>query len=327
MKTLTTLLVRGLLLTTLACATSLAAAQEYPNRPIRLIVPYPPGGAVDIFARAIAAKVAETSKWTMVVDNRAGAGGSLGLDQAAKAVPDGYTLVLGQTSNFSIAPALFPNLPYDPLKDLVAVAPVATAPSLLVVGANSPYKSLNALLAGARANPGKVDLATPGNGTVAHLTGELLQSVAKVKFQHIPYKGSPQAITDLIAGETDVFVATVPTALPQLRTGRMVALAVTSLRRSPELPQVPTIEEAGGFKGFEAVSWWGFFAPAKTPAAIVQRVSAEVAQALKTPEVKARFAAEGADMLGGSAEEFAAFVRKDHARWGQVVREAGVKVD
>jgi tripartite-type tricarboxylate transporter receptor subunit TctC len=262
----------------------------------------------------------------VVVENKPGVGGNLGVEQAAKSPPDGYTVVMGQTSNLAINPTLFPKLPYDPLKDLAPVTLVASAPLVLVVSANSPFKSLADVVAAAKAKPDHLTFGSPGNGTVAHLTGELLQSAAGVKFQHIPYKGSSQALTDLMGGQVQIFMSSVPTALSQIKGGKLRALAVTGAKRAAELPNVPTIAESG-YKGFDATTWFGLLVPAKTPAEIVKRLNDEVNKVLKDPDVRAKLASEGGEALGGSPEQFAALLKTDIARWGKVVKDSGAKVD
>jgi tripartite-type tricarboxylate transporter receptor subunit TctC len=301
-------------------------AQTYPAKPIKLIVPFPPGGGTDLFSRTIGQKLAETLKWVVVVENKPGVGGNLGVEQAAKAPPDGYTVVMGQTSNLAINPTLFPKLPYDPIKDLTPITLVASAPLVLVVAANSPFKSLADVVAAAKAKPGDITFASPGNGTVAHLTGELFQNAAGVKFQHVPYKGSSQALTDLMGGQVQIFMSSVPTALSQIKGGKLRAIAVTGAKRTSELPNVPTIAESG-YKGFDATTWFGLLVPAKTPPEIVKRLNTEVNKILKDPEVRAKLASEGGDVLGGSPEEFATLLKADIGRWGKVVKDSGAKVD
>ena len=309
----------------LAFFVSAAAAQDYPAKPIKLIVPFPPGGGTDISARTLVSKLSESAKWTFVVENKPGAGGNLGIEQAVRSPADGYTLVIGQTSNLAINPALYAKLPYDPLKDLAPVALVVSAPVVLVVAANSKYRSLGELIAEARKDPG-VTFASPGNGTVSHLAGELLQRAAGVKLTHVPYKGAAQAMTDTLGGQVQSFMSSVPSALSHIKSGRLRALAVTSAQRSPELPSVPTVAESG-YRGFEASTWYGLLAPAGTPASVIARLNAEVNRALATQEVRARLASEGGETLGGSPEQFAAFLAAEHAKWGRVVRESGAKVD
>ena len=310
----------------LAAFAAAAPAQDYPAKPIRLIVPFPPGGGTDIAARTVANKLSEALRWTFVVENKPGAGGNLGVEQAVKSPPDGYTLVIGQTSNLAINPALYAKLPYDPLKDLSPIALIVSAPVVLVVAANSPYKSLGDLLAAARRDPGAVTFASPGNGTVSHLAGELLQRASGVKFTHVPYKGAAQAMTDLLGGQVQSFMSSVPSALAQIKGGRLRAIAVTSAKRAAEMPEVPAIAESG-YAGFDATTWYGLLAPAGTPAAVIKRLNAEVNRALGMPDVSGRLAAEGGEVLGGSPERFASLLKADHAKWGRIVKESGAKVD
>jgi tripartite-type tricarboxylate transporter receptor subunit TctC len=302
-----------------------AFAQGYPNKTIKVIVPFPPAGGTDIYARVVAAKLTETLKWTVVVDNRPGAGGNIGVDAAAKSPPDGYTMVIGQTSNLTISPSLYSKLPYDPVKDLVPVVLLGSGPVALVVRADSRFKTLKDLLDEARAKPGTISFASPGNGTVAHLAGVRLQKAAGVKFEHIPYKGASAAIPDLLGGSVDIYMSSVPTVQSHLASGKMRALAVTSAKRSAILPNVPAIGES--YPGFDAVTWFGFLMPAGTPAPIVAKMNEEVNRVLKNPEVRAKIAAEGGDVIGGTPEDFAKFIRSELAAWGPLVRESGAKVD
>jgi tripartite-type tricarboxylate transporter receptor subunit TctC len=311
---------------TVALFAGAAMAQAYPVKPIRMIVPFPPGGGTDIAARAIANKLSEDLKWTFVVENKPGAGGNLGVEQAVKSPADGYTLVIGQTSNLAINPTLYAKLPYDSLRDLSPVALIVSAPVVLVVALNSRYASLGDLLAAAKTDPGGVTFASPGNGTVSHLAGELLQRAAGVKLTHVPYKGASQALTDTLGGQVQSFMSSVPSALSQIKAGRLRAIAVTSAKRSSELPNAPTIAESG-YRGFEANTWYGLLAPAGTPPAIVARLNAEVNRALATPELRHRLAAEGGEALGGSPEQFASFLKAEHAKWGRVVRESGARAE
>jgi len=310
----------------LALSAGAAMAQAYPAKPIRLIVPFPPGGGTDIAARTIANKLSESVKWTFVVENKPGAGGNLGVEQALKSPADGYTLVIGQTSNLVINPALYAKLPYDPLRDLSPVALIVSAPVVLVVAANSRYASLDDLLAAAKTDARGITFASPGNGTVSHLAGELLQRAAGVKLTHVPYKGASQALTDTLGGQVQSLISSVPSALSQIKGGRLRAIAVSSAKRARELPEVPTIAESG-YKGFEASTWYGLLAPAGTPAAIIARLNAEVNRVLKTPEVRERLTAEGGEPLGGSPEQFASFLKTEHAKWGRVVKESGARAE
>jgi tripartite-type tricarboxylate transporter receptor subunit TctC len=310
----------------LALFAAAAAAQDYPAKPIRLIVPFPPGGGTDISARTVANKLSEGGKWTFVVENKPGAGGNLGVEQAVRSPADGYTMVIGQTSNLAINPALYAKLPYDPLRDLSPVALLVSAPVVLVVTANSKYKSLADLIAAAKNDPGAITYASPGNGTVSHLAGELLQRAANVKLSHVPYKGAAQALSDTLGGQVQSFMSSVPSALAHVKGGRLRALAVSSAKRSPELPAVPTIAESG-YPGFEANTWYGLLVPAGTPAPIIALINTEVNRVLAMREVRDRLASEGGDTLGGSPERFAAFLAAEHAKWGRVVRESGARVD
>ncbi len=310
----------------LALVAGSSLAQDYPAKAIRLVVPFPPGGGTDIAARTLANKLAETAKWNFVVENKPGAGGNLGVEQAVRAPADGYTLVIGQTSNLAINPALYAKLPYDPLKDLSPIALIVSAPVVLVVAADSRFKSLADLVAAAKRDPGAVSFASPGNGTVSHLAGELLQRAAGIRLTHVPYKGAPPALTDTLGGQVQSFLSSVPSALGHIKTGRLRALAVTSAKRSAEMPDVPTIAESG-HAGFEANTWYGLLAPAATPAPVVARLNAAANRVLAMPDVRQRLASEGGDALGGTPEEFAAFLRAEHAKWGRVVKESGAKLD
>lgn len=303
-----------------------AYAQPYPNKPIKLVIPFPVGGGTDIFARTVGQALTDTFKWTVVPDNKPGAGGNLGIDAVAKSAADGYTIGLGQTSNLAINPTLYAKLPYNPLKDLTPVALLASAPLVIVVPENSPYKSFAEISAAAKSKPGQITYGSPGNGTVAHLAMELLQKSAGIKLQHIPYKGSTQALTDLMGGQIQIYASSIPTALSQIKDGRLRAIAVTSLTRSPSLPAIPTIAESG-IKGFEAITWFGFVVPAGTPSNIVQELNKNINQVLKQPEVKAKLMSDGGDVLGGTPEQFANLLAKDLVRWGKVVKDSDTKLD
>ncbi len=307
-------------------ASTSALAQGYPSKSIRVIVPFPPGGGTDIIARDITQKVASNTGWTFVIENKSGAGGNLGIDTAAKSPADGYTLVLGQTSNLAINVTLYSKLPYNPVKDLAPIGLVASAPLVIVVGAQSPLKTIGDLVAAAKARPGEVNFASPGNGTVAHLTGEQFQKTAGVKFQHIPYKGANQALNDVIGGQVQIYVSSVPSVLQQIRNGKLRPLAVTSAKRVDDLPQTPTVGESG-YKGFDAITWWGFLAPTGTPKEIVERLSIEFNKALQAPDLRKRLADGGADPLGGTPEQFAELIRNDIVVWGKTVKESGAQLD
>lgn len=301
-------------------------AQPYPAKPIRVIVPFPPGGGTDIIARETTQKVAGATGWTFVIENKPGAGGNLGVDSVAKAPPDGYTLVLGQTSNMAINPTLYARMPYDAVKDLAPIVLVANAPLVMVTSATSPFKTLADAVNAAKAKPGEINFASPGNGTVAHLTSELFQKAASVKTQHVPYKGASQALTDVISGNVELYMSSVPTLLGQIKQGKLRALAVTSAKRVDDLPSVPTINESG-YKGFDAVTWFGFLAPAGTPKDVIARLNAEFNKALQQADLRKKLGDEGADPAGGTPEQFALLIKEDGVRWGKVVRDSGAKVD
>lgn len=303
-----------------------ASAQEWPTKPIRLIVPFPAGGGTDIIGRVVGNKLSDQLKQPVIVENKPGAGGNLGVDVAAKSAPDGYTMVLGQTSNLAINPSLYKSLPYDPVKDLIPVALLADAPLVLVVAQDSKFKTLAEIIAAAKAKPDSLSFGSPGSGTVAHLSGEILQAAAGVKFSHIPYKGSSQALQDLMGGRIDLFMSSVPTALAQIKGGKLRAIAVSAPARSPALPDVPTMTESG-IKGVEAATWFGILVPAKTDAKIVERLNKELNIALQAPEVREKIAAEGGGPLGGSAEKFDALLKAELPMWAKVVKDSGATVD
>jgi tripartite-type tricarboxylate transporter receptor subunit TctC len=303
-----------------------ACSQAWPAKPIRFIVPFPPGGGTDIFSRTIANKLGEALHAQVVVDNKPGAGGNIGLDAAAKSAPDGYTLVMGQTSNLAINPSLYAKVPFDPIKDFAPVSLIAQAPLVLVVAPGAPWKTVADVVAAAKARPGQLSFASPGNGTVGHLAGEMLSRSAGVKLVHVPYKGAAPAMTDLMGGQVDLYFASLGAGVAQVKGGKLRALAVTSLARTPALPDVPSIAESG-YANFDANTWYGVLAPAGTPAAVVARLNAEITRMLQLPEVRERLASEGGEILGGSIERFASFLRAEHAKWSQIVKESGARVD
>ncbi len=303
-----------------------ALAQAYPTKAIRVVVPFPPGGGTDIIARETTQKVAAATGWTFVIDNKPGAGGNLGVDAAAKSPADGYTLVLGQTSNLAINPTLYAKMPYDSQKDLVPVVLVANAPLVIVTGIGTPHKTLADAVNAAKAKPGALNFASPGNGTVAHLTSELFQKSAGIKTQHVPYKGAAQALTDVISGTVDLYMSSVPTLIGQIRNNKLRPLAVTSANRVDDLPNVPTINESG-YKGFDAVTWFGLLAPAGTPKDVIARLNAEFNKALQQPELRKKLGDEGADPAGGTPEQFAALIKDEIPRWGRIVKDSGAKID
>jgi tripartite-type tricarboxylate transporter receptor subunit TctC len=303
----------------------LAFAQgSWPDGPIKLVVPFPPAGGTDTVARLIADKMTAANHWNFVIENRPGTGGNIGIDLVAKAKPDGDTIGLGQTSNLAINPALYPKLPYNALKDFEPVALVAGQPMVLVVKAGSAYRTLADLVAAGKAK--SISMASPGSGTVGHLAGELFAQRAGFKFLHVPYKGAAPAVTDLIGGQVDFYLATPQAVIPLVTAGKLKALAVTSLKRVPVLPDVPTVDESG-YKGFEASDWKGLVAPAGTSPEIVKRLNAAVNKALGQPDTLSRLLAEGSVPLGGSPEDFSKFLKAENARWGEAVHKAGVKLE
>jgi tripartite-type tricarboxylate transporter receptor subunit TctC len=311
-------------LTLALAAASIAQAQAWPAKPIRLIVPFPAGGGTDLITREVANKLAG-SGYTFVVENRPGSGGNLGVDAAAKAPPDGYTLVMGQTSNLAINPTLYPKLPYDPVKDLTPVSLVASSPLVIVVGADSPFKTLADVVKAAKAQPGTINYATSGNGTVAHLAAESFQKVAGVKLTHVPYKGAAQGATDVISGQVQLYVSSIPTLLGHIKTGKMRPIAVTSLQRVDDLPNVPAVAES--YKDFDAVTWFGIAGPANLPREVTAKLNADLNKVLKETELQKKLGDQGADVAGSTPEQFGKLIQSDIARWGRLVKESGAKVE
>ena len=301
------------------------ASAEYPDKPIKIIVPFPPAGGTDILARNVANRLTEVNKWTVVIDNKPGAGGNIGVDAVAKSPPDGYTLVMGQTSNLAINPTLYAKLPYDPLKDLEPVVLVGSGPIVVVVRADSRFKTLADLVKEGKEKPGTVTMASPGNGTVAHLAGVRLQNITGARFEHIPYKGAGGAIPDILGGSVDFFVSSLPTLQSHIAGGKMRALAVTSPKRSPVIPNVPTVAET--IKGFDANTWFGILAPAGTPKPVIAKLNTEINKILKDPAVRKAIESEGGEVLGGTAEEFRTLIKGDIASWAKEVKSSGAKVD
>ena len=301
-------------------------AQDYPNKPIKLVVPFPPAGGTDTLSRAIAQSISTNTKWTIVVENKPGAGGNIGLDATAKSPPDGYTLAMGQTSNLAVNPTLYSNLPFDPVKDFAPIALISSQPLIVVVSAASPYKALRDLVEAAKKSPGKINMASAGNGTIGHIGGEIFQRRAGIKMTHVPYKGAGPAVTDLIGGSVDTIFGNSQSVGGLIAGGRLRPLAVTAAKRLPTLPDVPTVAELG-YPGFEAATWSGLVAPAGTPKAIVDKLNAQANKALGTNEMKAKLAEDGSTPLGGTPEQFAAFIRSENAKWGAAVRDANIKLD
>jgi len=310
----------------LALVAALAAAQTYPTKPIRLVVPFPPGGATDILARDVAQKLTEAWGQSVIVDNRPGAGGNIGSELVAKSAPDGYTLEMGTVGTHAINASLYAKMPYDHVKDFTPVILVAGVPNVLVVNPSLPANSVAELIAYAKANPGKLNFASSGNGTSIHLSGELFKVMAGVQITHIPYKGSAPALQDLVGGQVQMMFDNLPPSLPQIKAGKLRALAVTSAARASALPDVPTLAESG-LPGFEASSWFGILAPAGTPAPIVAKLNAEIARYLATPEAKEKLAKQGANAAGGTPDDFAKHIAAETAKWAKVVKDSGAKID
>ncbi len=315
-----------LALASLLLASGAAFAQAYPNKPIRVIVPFPAGGGTDLIAREVTNKIQVTKGWSFVVENRPGTGGNIGIDTVAKSPADGYTIGLGQTSNLAINPTLYKKMPYDSVKDLAPIGLVANAPLVLVVGETSPFKTLAEVVTAAKAKPKALNMATAGNGTVAHLASELFQKTADVEFTHVPYKGAAQASTDVVGGRVELYFSSVPTVLGYIKNGKMRPVVVTSQKRVDDLPAVPTVAESG-FKDFEASTWFGFVAPAGTPKEIIALLNTELNKALQSPDVKQKLSDQGADVLGGSPEAFAATIKSDLTRWAPIIKASGATLD
>ena len=302
-----------------------ALAQGYPAKPVKVVVPYPPGGPTDIVARLVSQKLAEQTGQQFVVENRAGAGGNIGAEAVARAPADGYTLLVATTAH-AINPSLFKSLGYDLQKDFAPVSQLTGGPLVIVVNPSLPAKNVRELIALARSKPGGLNLASSGNGQSTHLSAELFSSMAGIKMNHVPYKGSAPALTDVIAGQADLMFDTMLSAMPQAKTGKLRALAVTSAARSPAAPDLPTVAESG-LPGYEAIAWNGLLAPAGTPKDVVAKLNAELKRTLDLPEVKERFAAQGFGAAWGPPEKFAAFLQSELAKWAKVVKVSGATVD
>lgn len=303
-----------------------AQAQSYPDKPVRLVCPFPPGGAVDIASRAVAHELTQILGQAVTVDNRPGAGGNIGADIAAKSAPDGYTLLMTTSGIMAINPTLYSKLPFDTIKDFAPVSMVVLLDNVLVVNPALPVKSVKELIALAKARPGKLTYASSGNGTSIHLSAELFKSMTGVDMLHIPYKGSAPAITDLLGGQVDMMFDNIPSSLPQIRAGKLRALAVTGTKRSPLLPDVPTIAEAG-VPGYDSYVWFGIVAPAGTPPAIIARLNAALVKAAAMPSFRNRLTEQGYDVLSSTPAQMAANIRSEIAKWGKIVKSSGARVD
>ena len=306
-----------------------AGAEGYPNKPVRLIVPFPAAGTTDLLARAIAQKLSEALGQQFVVDNRPGAGGNIGSEIVARAAPDGYTLLMGTVGTHAINQSLYAKMPYDNVKDFVPVVLVAGVPNVLVVNPGVPVKSVADLVALAKEKPGMINFASSGNGTSIHLSGELFKTMTGTQITHVPYKGSSPALTDLLGGQVQIMFDNLPSSLPHIKSGKLRAVAVTSSKRAPALPELPTIAESGipSLAGFEASSWFGILAPAGTPRDIVLKINAEANKALQSSDMKEKLLSQGAEAVGNSPEFFADYIRSETVKWAKVVKDSGAKVD
>ena len=310
----------------LAPALSLAQTAAYPSKPVRMIVPFPPGGGTDILSRLVAAKLTEVAKWTVVADNRAGAGGTVGIGEAVRAAPTGYEMVMGQKDNLVVAPWLYKNLPWDPTRDLVAVAHVAYTPVVIVTNSTSRFKTLGDVVAAARTAPDSITYGSPGNGTTIHLAGEIFKGAANIKMRHVPYKGSNPALMDVLAGNIDLMVSSLPSAMGQIKSGKLRPLAVTSAKRSSSASDIPTVAELG-YKDFDVSTWYGLFMPAGTPAAIVTAMNAEVNKLLALPDTIAAIQAQGAETQLMTPEQFGALAKSDYLKWKDIVAASGATIE
>jgi tripartite-type tricarboxylate transporter receptor subunit TctC len=322
---------RGLIRTILVGAAlalpSAVAAQtdNYPSRPIRVVVAFTAGGTTDIIARLVGKKLTDAWGPAVIIDNRPGAGGNLGSNVVAKAAPDGYTLLIGSVGPLAINATLYPDMPYDHLKDFVPICLVASVPNMLVVHPSVPVHSVQDLIDLARAKPGTLNYGSTGNGTTGHLSGELLNGRAKIGLVHVPYRGAT-AVTDLLGGQVQLMFATIPSVIQHVRAGRLRAIAVTSSRRSPALPDIPTVAESG-FPGFEAGSWFGFVAPTGTPEPIIRKLHEQIAAIVRMRDINEQLASQGADPVGSTPEEFGQYMQSETEKWAKVVRASGIRLE
>jgi tripartite-type tricarboxylate transporter receptor subunit TctC len=302
------------------------AADPYPTRPVRIIVPFPPGGPADALARIVGDKLASGWKQAIVVENRPGAGGNIGMELGAKAAPDGYTLVLAPAGNLTVNPSLYRSVPYDVAKDFAPVTVIAAVPNILIVSNAVPAKSVAELIAYAKAHPGELNYSSPGAGSGAHLAGELFKSMAGVDMTHVPYAGIAPAVTAVVGGQVQLMFAGSTAALPQVQGGKVRALGVASPARSSAAPGLPTLSESG-LTGFDVTSWYGIVAPAKTPPDVVNKIAADIARVLAEPDIREKLAAQGTEPIGNTPAEFAAMIRSETAKWRKIVTEANIKVE
>ena len=303
-----------------------AIAQTYPSKPIRIVLGFPPGGATDILSRDFAAKLGEELKQQVIIENKPGAGGTIGADLVANAPPDGYTLTIGTSSNHAIAVSLYKKLPYDPVKDFAPITMLAVSQNVVVINPQIPVGNIKELVAYAKANPAKMNFGSSGNGTISHLTGEMFNTLSATQIIHIPYKGSAFVFPDLISGQISMMFDSTISIAPLLKSGKVKALAVTGASRSRIMPELPTVAESG-YPGFESTNWFGFFAPAATPKDIVATLHAASIKVLSMPELQQRFANQGAEVVANKPDEAAAMLKADIAKWAEVAKLSGAKID
>ncbi len=303
-----------------------AIAQTYPTKPIRIVLGFPPGGATDILSRDFAAKLGEELKQQVIIENKPGAGGTIGADLVAKAPADGYTLTIGTSSNHAIAVSLYKKLPYDPVKDFAPITMLAVSQNVVVVNPDIPAANIRELVAHAKANPGKLNFGSSGNGTISHLTGEMFNTLNATQITHIPYKGSAFVFPDLISGQISMMFDSTISISPLLKSGKIRALAVTGAKRSKIMPELPTVAESG-YPGFESTNWFGFFAPVATPKEIIARLHAAAVKVLAGAELQERFAKQGAEVVANKPDEAAAMLKADIAKWAEVAKRSGAKID
>ncbi len=315
------------------CAAAAAAgfadlthAQPFPAKPVRIVVPFGPGSTIDIMGRTIAPKLSEALGQPVIVENRSGAGGAIGLESVAKSGKDGYTLVIGALGPLAVNPSLDARKPFDPVKDFAPITTLATGPMIVVVHPNVPARNIKELVAVAKARPGKLNYGSPGIGTTNHMAGELLNLAAGIKLVHVPYKGNAEALTDLMGGQLDIVFTGLPPALAQIQAGRLRAVATTGTKRLPTLPQLQTISE-GGLAEASVSTWYGVLAPAGTPREIIDRLHAEITKTMKNPEIAERFSSQGADPITNTPDEFARTIRDDVTKWAKVIKATGLKLD
>ena len=312
------------LLAAIALVPLMALAQDYPTKPVRIIVPFAAGGVADLLPRMVGEKLSQKWGQPVVVENKVGAAGNIGMAEGARAAPDGYTLTLAPTGNLTVNPSLFPNLPFDTARDFTPVTMLAQVANVLVVHPSVPAKNFRELVAYARANPDKLNFASPGDGSGAHLAGELMKLEAGVDMVHVPYKGLAPAVNDLLGGQVQVMFAGISTVIQHVKSGKLTALAIASPKRSPQLPDVPTVAESG-IAGFEVISWYGIVARAGTPPAVVQKIQRDMAEALAMEDVRGKLAAQGLEPVGNTPEQFGSAIQGESRKWGDIVRRAGIK--